>query len=61
MASFLMSIVWILALSFSLVTLVVRAGCIMDVDEFVMGLVVIAVGTSIPVSGNYLLYISSIV
>lgn len=44
-----MSIVWILVLSFSMVTLVGRAGCIMDIDEFTMGLVVVAIGTSIPV------------
>ena len=48
--SFCSSVLWIAALSFALVTLVAKTGCILDVDSFVMGLVVIAVGTSIPVS-----------
>lgn len=46
--SFIMSIVWIAALSFGTVTLVGRAGCILEIDKFTMGLVVIAIGTSIP-------------
>lgn len=46
--SFIMSIVWIAALSFGTVTLVGRAGCILKIDKFTMGLVVIAIGTSIP-------------
>lgn len=46
--SFTMSIVWIAALSFGTVTLVGRAGCILQIDKFTMGLVVVAVGTSIP-------------
>lgn len=48
--SFVMSIVWIAALSFGMVTLVGRAGCILEIDKFTMGLVVVAIGTSIPVS-----------
>ena len=44
-----MSIAWIAALSFGMVTLVGRAGCILEVDKFTMGLVVVAIGTSIPV------------
>ena len=45
-----MSILWIAALSFGMVTLVGRAGCILEIDKFTMGLVVVAIGTSIPVS-----------
>ena len=48
-----MSIVWIGIISFLMVTLVARAGCILDIDQFTMGLVVIAVGTSVPVSYVY--------
>ena len=47
--SFLMSVFWIAALSFAMVTLVGRAGCILGVDKFTMGLVVVAIGTSVPV------------
>ena len=54
-ASFLASVLWIAALSFVLVTLVAKVGCILNIDNFVMGLVVIAVGTSIPVSWCVLL------
>ena len=50
LASFTMSIVWIAILSFAMVTLVGRSGCILSVDKFTMGLVVIAIGTSVPVS-----------
>jgi len=46
--SFVMSIVWIAGLSFVMVTLVGRTGCILEVDKFTMGLVVVAIGTSIP-------------
>lgn len=48
LASFTMSIVWIAILSFAMVTLVGRSGCILSVDKFTMGLVVIAIGTSVP-------------
>lgn len=48
LASFTMSIIWIAILSFGMVTLVGRSGCILSVDKFTMGLVVIAIGTSIP-------------
>ncbi len=48
--SFTMSIAWIAVTSFALVTIVARTGCILNIDPFTMGLVVIAVGTSIPVS-----------
>lgn len=53
--SFLMSIVWIAILSFAMVTLVGRSGCILSVDKFTMGLVVVAIGTSVPVS--FILYL----
>ena len=45
-----MSVLWIAILSFGMVTLVGRVGCIIGIDSYVMGLVVVAVGTSIPVS-----------
>ena len=48
--SFLMSIFWIAVISFAMVTLVARVGCILNIDQFVMGLVVVAIGTSVPVS-----------
>eukprot|EP00794_Sanderia_malayensis_P010971 gene10971-12133_t len=46
--SFVMSVVWIAVLSFALVTVVGRCGCILGVDKFTMGLVVVAIGTSVP-------------
>lgn len=46
--SFVMSIVWIAMLSFATVVLVARVGCILGIDSYTMGLVVIAVGTSVP-------------
>ena len=54
-SSFLMAILWIAVISFGMVTLVARVGCILNVGEFTMGLVVVAVGTSIPVSITLLL------
>ena len=33
-----------------MVTMVARTGCIVGVDEFVIGLVIVAIGTSVPVS-----------
>ena len=50
--SFTMSIFWIAVISFAMVTLVARVGCILNIDQFVMGLVVVAIGTSVPVSGT---------
>ena len=50
LVSFFMAIIWIALLSFAMVTLVGRSGCILKVDKFTMGLVVVAIGTSIPVS-----------
>eukprot|EP00918_Siedleckia_nematoides_P014555 GHVU01031612.1.p1 GENE.GHVU01031612.1~~GHVU01031612.1.p1 ORF type:complete len:636 (+),score=66.52 GHVU01031612.1:376-2283(+) len=46
--SFIVSVSWIAGLSFGMVTLVGRVGCILDVDSYTMGLVIIAVGTSVP-------------
>ncbi|PAA88210.1 hypothetical protein BOX15_Mlig032776g1 [Macrostomum lignano] len=46
--SFIMSIVWIAAVSFCMVTVVARLGCLFGIDAFVMSLVVLAAGTSIP-------------
>lgn len=48
--SFFASTTWIAILSFGMVTIVGRAGCILNIDKFTMGLVVVAIGTSIPVS-----------
>ncbi|XP_033638321.1 sodium/potassium/calcium exchanger 4-like [Asterias rubens] len=48
MVSFLMSIVWIAGLSTGMVTMVERAGCILNIDHYFMGLVFVAVGTSVP-------------
>ncbi|ELT99617.1 hypothetical protein CAPTEDRAFT_91934 [Capitella teleta] len=46
--SFAMAVLWIAILSFGMVTLVGRTGCILGVDTYIMGLVIIAIGTSIP-------------
>jgi len=46
--TFTMSIVWIGLLSFLMVDFAGRAGCIIGVPEFLMGLVVLSVGTSVP-------------
>ena len=50
-----MSVLWIALLSFAMVTLVGRAGCILNIDAYIMGLVVVAIGTSIPVSNTILI------
>lgn len=50
MVSFLMSVVWLAILTFVMVTLVSRTGCILNIDPYVMGLVIVAIGTSVPVS-----------
>jgi hypothetical protein len=47
-----MSVFWIVMLSFALVTVVGRTGCILGVDNYTMGLVVVAIGTSVPVSNS---------
>ena len=44
-----MSVLWIAGLSFVCVVCVEKTGCIIGIDEYTMGLVVIAIGTSIPV------------
>mmetsp|Transcript_12900 Transcript_12900/g.33278 ORF Transcript_12900/g.33278 Transcript_12900/m.33278 type:complete len:354 (+) Transcript_12900:3-1064(+) len=46
--TFTMSIVWIGLLTFLMVDFAGRAGCIIGVPEFLMGLVVLSVGTSVP-------------
>jgi len=46
--TFTMSIFWIGLLSFLMVDFAGRAGCIIGVPEFLMGLVVLSVGTSVP-------------
>ncbi|XP_074657317.1 sodium/potassium/calcium exchanger 2-like [Tubulanus polymorphus] len=46
--SFIMAVLWIAVISFGLVTLVGRTGCILGVGQYTMGVLVIAVGTSIP-------------
>ncbi|XP_013418533.1 uncharacterized protein LOC106179451 [Lingula anatina] len=46
--SFLMSVVWIGLLSYAMIVVVERMGCILEIDTFVMGLVFIAIGTSVP-------------
>ncbi|XP_014665961.1 PREDICTED: sodium/potassium/calcium exchanger 3-like [Priapulus caudatus] len=46
--SFLMSVLWIAVISFALVTVVGRSGCLLKIDTYTMGLVVISVGTSVP-------------
>ena len=48
LVSFTMSILWIVAISFGLLTVVEHSGCILNIGHFTMGLVVIAVGTSVP-------------
>ena len=57
LVSFIASIIWIAILSFGMVTLVGRVGCILNIDKFTMGLVVIAIGTSIPVRFFFLGYV----
>ena len=52
MVSFFMSVLWIAILSFGMVTVVSREGCLLGVDTYTMGLVVIAIGTSVPVSAG---------
>ena len=48
MGTFTMSIVWIGILSFVMVDFASRAGCVWGVPGLVMGLIVIAAGTSVP-------------
>lgn len=46
--AFFACIVWIMVLSFIMVIFVIRLGCMIGIDDYVMGLVVVAAGTSIP-------------
>lgn len=45
---FAVCILWIMIISFVMVTAVIRLGCILAIDDYVMGLVIIAAGTSVP-------------
>jgi len=47
-ASFCSSIFWIMFLSWVMVFFVIKLGCLIGIDRFTMGLVVIAAGTSVP-------------
>jgi K+-dependent Na+/Ca+ exchanger-like protein len=47
-ATFTMSIMWIGILSFLMIDFAARAGCILQIPEFLMGLTVLAAGTSVP-------------
>jgi len=46
--SFVLSVLWIAICSFAMVFMVGRAGCSMTIDSFVMGLILVAIGTSVP-------------
>lgn len=46
--AFTMCIVWIMILSFIMVLFVIRLGCMIGIDDYTMGLVIVAAGTSIP-------------
>nr|XP_026693871.1 sodium/potassium/calcium exchanger 2 [Ciona intestinalis] len=46
--SFFMSILWIASISYVMVAAVEIIGCLLGVDTYTMGLLVIAVGTSVP-------------
>jgi len=46
--AFAMCIFWIMTLSFIMVLFVIRLGCMIGIDDYVMGLVIVAAGTSIP-------------
>jgi len=48
MASFIMSILWIALISYLMVEASEVVGCILSIDSYTMGLVVIATGTSVP-------------
>uniref|UniRef100_F6W0S4 Sodium/potassium/calcium exchanger 2 n=1 Tax=Ciona intestinalis TaxID=7719 RepID=F6W0S4_CIOIN len=48
--SFFMSILWIASISYVMVAAVEIIGCLLGVDTYTMGLLVIAVGTSVPVT-----------
>lgn len=48
LGTFLMSIVWIGALSYMMLFFSQRAGCVLGVPPIVMGVVVISAGTSVP-------------
>eukprot|EP00055_Hartaetosiga_balthica_P011685 m.54011 g.54011 ORF g.54011 m.54011 type:complete len:765 (-) comp7694_c0_seq2:76-2370(-) len=47
-SAFIACVLWIMGLSFALVTIVSKTGCIIGIDAYVMGLVIVAAGTSVP-------------
>lgn len=46
--SFIMSIAWIVGITYAMITVVEHVGCIFQIGHFTMGLVIIAAGTSVP-------------
>jgi Ca2+/Na+ antiporter len=46
--AFLMNVFWIATLSYIMVVIITRIGCLLGIDTFTMGLVVVAAGTSVP-------------
>ncbi|PAA73300.1 hypothetical protein BOX15_Mlig017989g1 [Macrostomum lignano] len=48
LVSFFISVLWIAGVSFAMVTVVGRLGCLLGIDTFVMAITVLAAGTSIP-------------
>ena len=46
--SFIMSIVWIWIVSWGMVAFAYHIGCLLSISSYIMGLVVLAAGTSIP-------------
>merc|ERR1711911_514923 len=57
--SFTMAIGWIVAISFGMIWCVETMGEVLHINHFTMGLVIIAVGTSIPGKGLSQIWISS--
>lgn len=48
LASFFLCIAWIALVSWVMIELVEKIGCLLGIDTYTMGLVVVAVGTSVP-------------
>ncbi|XP_039271807.2 sodium/potassium/calcium exchanger 4-like [Styela clava] len=48
LASFFLCIAWIALVSWIMIELVEKIGCLLGIDTYTMGLVVVAVGTSVP-------------
>ena len=55
-----MSIGWIAAISYVMVEIVEKIGCLLNVDNYTMGLVVIAIGTSVPVKAIFFFFYKKI-